>query len=101
MSDEVDPFDIDYLNEEETQEVVNWALPSAAMIVFMDSQPDADNLEDALEQIQGWRQAVDIMMRNLPVCLMDPAINLAQESYDEAVYEEEIVEGFLQQIEEL
>ena len=98
MSDE---FDIIHLDGDETQEIINWAVSAAAMVVLMDNAPRGESKEDELERLEGYDQAIDIMWDNMPDVLVTPAAVVAQESVDEAVEEEEQVEAFREELKDL
>lgn len=98
MSDE---FDIIHLNQDETQEIIDWAVSAAAMVVLMDSAPVHDNVADNLEKLEGYIQAVNILLNNLPDVLRHPAAVIANESIEEALEEEAIVDEFKEELKDL
>ncbi len=98
MSDE---FDIIHLDQESVQEIIDWAVSAAAMVILMDNAPIGDNKREELERLAGYDQAIDIMWDNMPDVLVGPATVVAQESVDEAVFEEEQVEQFREELKEL
>lgn len=98
MSDE---FDIIHLDGDETQEIINWAVSAAAMVILMDNAPRGESSTDELQRLEGYDQAIDIMWDNMPDVLVTPAAVVAQESVDEAVEEEEQVEAFREELKDL
>lgn len=97
-----DEFDIVHISHDETQGIIDWAVSAAAMAIFMDAVPNnPKTLAEAKKIIASLLDAVKITIDNMPETLVGPAQVLAVESYDEAVYEQEQVDMFLQEIEEL
>lgn len=98
MSDE---FDIIHLDQEDCQEIIDWAVSAAAMVILMDNAPEHTNVAEAVERLEGYIQAVEVMWDNMPDVLAGPAAIIAQESVDEAVAEEEEVEQFREELKDL
>ena len=98
MSDE---YDIIHLGHEEVQEIVNWAVSAAALVTLMDNAPVHTNEKEAMERLDGYIQAIRLIMDNMPDVLIRPAEIVAMEAIDEAEKEQAIVEDFLEELEEL
>lgn len=96
-----DDFDVIHLGQDDVQEIIDWAVSAAAMVILMDNAPRGENDAEELERLAGYNQAISIMWDNMPDILVDPATIIAQESLDEAVEEEEQVEQFREQLKDL
>lgn len=98
MSDEDVPQQI--LNQEEVQEIIDWAVGAAAMIVLMKNAPEHDDMDEAIERLDGYIQAIDLMVDNMPDTLVEPAYVVASEAIEDAEQEEEMVQQFLEEMDE-
>ena len=98
MSDE---FDVIHLGEEEVQDIIDWAVSAAAMVILMKNAPEHQSVEEGMERLAGYIQAHGLMWENLPEIMVHPATVVAQESYDDAVAEEEQVEQFRDELRDL
>lgn len=98
MSDE---FDIIHLDQEDCQNIIDWAVSAAAMVILMDNAPEHQNKDEGIERLEGYIQAIGIMWDNMPDVLVHPASVIAQESVEEAVEEEEAVEQFREELKDL
>ena len=98
MSDE---FDIIHLDQDDTQEIIDWAVSAAAMVILMDNAPEHETKDEGIERLNGYIQAVGIMWDNMPDVLVGPASVIAQESVEEAVEEEQTVDQFREELKDL
>lgn len=98
MSDE---FDIIHLNQEDCQNIIDWAVSAAAMVILMDNAPDHANKDEGIERLEGYIEAIGIMWDEMPRILAGPAAVIAQESVNEANEEEDAVEQFREELKEL
>jgi hypothetical protein len=101
MSDE---FDIVHLNQEQVQEIVDWAVATAAMTTLMNADAEGleeENDEGKFETLEGYVQAITIIQDNMPTCLRGPAEIVAGEALEEAAADQEIVDEFLEELEGL
>lgn len=98
MSDE---FDIVHIDHESSQEIIDWAVSAAAMVILMDNAPAHSNTDEAMERLEGYIQAIQIMLENMPDVLVGPAAAIAQDSVDSAIEDEQTVEQFRQELDEL
>lgn len=96
-----DDFDIIHLNQDDAQEVINWAVSTAAMIVLMENAPEHSNDEEGIQRLEGYIEAVNLMINNMPDILVGPANIIAAESVEEAIEEEEQVEQFREELKDL
>lgn len=96
-----DDFSIIHLDDEQTQEIIDWAVSTAAMIHLMDNAPEHGNIEEAVERLEGYIEAVEIMIDNMPDVLVGPAVEVAHEAVDNALYEDEQVEAFREELKDL
>lgn len=96
-----DDFDIVHLDQEDAQSIIDWAVRAAGMVVLMDNAPEHTDTKSALERLDGYIEAVETMVENMPDCLVQPAIAVATEAYNEAVYEEEQVDQFREELRDL
>ena len=101
MSDGPDEFDIFHLGQEDVQEIIDWAAGAAAMVLLMENAPEHTHTEEAIDRLDGYIQAVSIMVENMPQCLVGPATSIADTAVEAAVFEEEQVEQFREQLKEL
>lgn len=98
MSDE---YDIIHLGQEDVQEIVNWAVSAAALVTLMDNAPEHTNNEEAYERLEGYIQAIRLIMDNMPDVLIRPAEIVAMEAIDGAVEEQAIVDDFMEELKDL
>lgn len=96
-----DEFDIIHLDQEDAQEIINWAVAAAGIVILMDNAPIHETPEEAVEKLQGYIEAVEIMWDKMPDVLAGPAAAIAEEALEEATAEEEAVEEFRKEIENL
>lgn len=96
-----DEFDIVHLSEDEGQEIINWAVAAAGMVLLMDALPDHTNGAEAEERIKKLMDGVDIMLENMPEQLRASGAALANDRLAEAVEEEQQVEEFRKELDEL
>lgn len=85
MSDE---FDVFYLDGDETQEVINWAVSSAAVVTLMMDSPPPSDTEEALDYLSTTIEALGIIWENIPDVIKGPAAAVATESLAAAIDEE-------------
>ena len=79
MSDE---FDIVHLNHDDAQEIINWAVPAAGMILLIDDAPVSTN---PTERLEGFLEAIRTIKDNMPESLLPHAAIIAQDTIDEEV----------------
>ncbi len=96
MSDE---FDVVHLDEEETQNVVEWAVRAAAMVLLLSDMPEFD--DDPVASNKTYERVVELMSGDIPECLVPSAITLANESVAFAVEAEATIEEFKAELDEL
>ncbi len=72
------------LNMDEVQEVLNWALSACAMITLMHASPEHKNPFEAIERLDGFLEAVEIMYHNIPDCMEEPAFKIAEDCIADA-----------------
>lgn len=101
MSDDDEKKENITLEPEEVQAIINWAVSAGAMITILQNAPIHSNTEEALERLEGYVEAIDIIYANMPDCIIEPVHEVASESIDEAERNEEIVNEFRKQIDEL
>lgn len=89
MSDE---FDIEHFNHEQAQAVIDWAMSAGAMVMLMHNSPKHDNKSEAVERLDGFLNAIQIMMDNMPEVMETPCTLIATESLSFADREERAVE---------
>lgn len=89
------------LEPEEVQEIINWAISAGAMITLMKHAPEHENAEEAIERLEGYIQAIDIMYDNLPDSISETAHEVASDSIEEAEKQEALVEDFRRELDEL
>lgn len=98
MSDE---FDVIHLDQDDVQEVINWAVAAAAMVILMRQSPQSDDANEELDRLARYTHALDIIWRNLPDVLVSPATVIAEESINDAIAEEEEIERFRDELKDL
>lgn len=97
MSEEEDPIRLD---EEEVQDIIEWALSAGAMITLMHSAPLAQNVEEIAEKLNGYIEAVQIMYENIPDILVTPTHDLAVKTIESVEREDALVEQFRKEIDD-
>jgi FAD synthase len=98
MSDE---FDVVHLGHDDVQAIINWAVSTAGIAMLMQATPHGTSVEEALQRLDGFDEAVSLIVDNIPEALMEPAATVATESYEDAVFEEAAVEEFRQELDDL
>lgn len=98
MSDE---YDIIHLGQDDVQQIVDWAVSAAALVTLMDSAPEHSNDEEALERLEGYIQAIHLILDNMPDVLIRPAEIVAMEAINEAEEEQAIVDDFMEELKDL
>lgn len=101
MSDDYDEDDEDRtvdLSSDDVAEIIEWAVGTAATILLMQHSPEHTNEEELRDRMKGFLMAVDNMLEELPDCLEEPAVVRANNAYMIAEENEEIVENFVEQL---
>lgn len=103
MSDEEEfsDFDISHINHEDAQEIIDWAVATSGLVIFMDNMPIHMNGEAALEKLEAMINGVRLMTDNMPAILQAVGLEIAQQSVEDATQEEEAVEAFRAELDEL
>lgn len=96
-----DEFEIEHIDHDKAQEVIDWAVRASGTVVLIEHSPPHLDAGQGLERLQGILEAVHIMFENMPPHLLEIATQIAIESVDDAIYEEEQVEEFRQELDEL
>lgn len=96
-----DDFDVIHLDQEDVQEIIDWAVSAGAMVTLMHATPDPENAEETKERLEGFYQAVEIMFHNLPHVMEHPTQRVAEETLETARAEEEAVEQFRDELKDL
>jgi len=94
-------FSIEHINHELAQEIIDWAVATSGLAVFMDNMPLHVGPEEAEEKIEALLQGVRLMVVNMPEKLVPVGIEIAQQSVADAIHEEEQVEQFREELEGL
>lgn len=90
-----------HLDPGEVEEVVMWAIHAASTITLMHHHPEHDNDKEALERLEGYIQALEMMYNDLPTCIIEVSHDVASSIIEEAEANEAIVEEFVEQIKDL
>jgi hypothetical protein len=98
MSDDAEQERI--LNSDEVQEIIEWAIGTAATVLLMQHSPDHENVEEAMSRLNGFLMAVDNMVNEIPDCMADAAVTRANNAYSIAEENEEIVEQFVESLDD-
>ena len=101
MTDGPDDFDIQHINHEDAQEMIDWAVATSGLAIFMDNMPLHVGAEEAEEKIEALLQGVRLMVDNMPASIRAVGTEIAQQSVADAIYEEEQVEMFRDELEGL
>lgn len=96
-----DDFNIIHLDDEQVQAIIDWAVSTAAMVHIMESAPEHQNIQQAMDRLEGYIEAVDIIVENMPDVLIGPAVEVAHEAVENALHEEEQVEQFREELKDL
>lgn len=96
-----DEFDIVHGTPEEIQEIIDWAVRAAALVILMETSPEANNVDESLDKLEGFKDAVKIMVDSQPELLISVASDVAQDSLERIQEEDEAVEEFREQLKEL
>lgn len=89
------------LEPDDVQEIIDWAVSASAMVVLMHHAPEHSNEEEAKERLDGYIQAIQIMIDNMPDALVEPAHVVAGAAVEDAEKEQELVDQFLEEMKEL
>lgn len=98
MSDE---FDIIHLDQEDSQDIIDWAVGAAAMVTLMSNIPPLSGEETIEDRLEGYVEAFQLMNINMPDILIAPAAAMAADAIDSSIAEEKQVEQFRAELEEL
>jgi hypothetical protein len=99
MSSDSDDFEEYKLDEDEIAEIIEWAVGTSAMVTLMWASPDHTDEESAIQRLDGFLEAIDIMVDNMPEVLHDPAMLRANHAIEVAEETEEQVMDFMEQVE--
>lgn len=96
-------FELIHLDEGEVQEVIDWAVATAALIIIMHSVPTPEEADaEAVEQaLQAFHDGTNQIWDNLPDVLVYPSKALAYKTVEDARREEEEVKRFREQLDGL
>lgn len=89
------------LEPEEVQQIINWAVGTSALVTLMQHAEEHHTVEQAMERLEGYIDAIDTIYVNIPECLMDTAHEMAAETIEESDRQEYILEQFRKEIEDL
>lgn len=89
------------LEPAEVQEIIDWAVSASALVVLMTHSPEHTNEAETAERLDGFLQALQIMVDNLPASLVEPAHVVAAEAVNDAEHEQELVDQFLDEMKDL
>lgn len=96
MSDE---FDIFHANHDETQEMVDWAVAAAALVVILQNSPEHTNPEEGALRLENYVYCVNSMWLNMPTALVNAAIVRAADAVEESLEDERQIEEFREELE--
>lgn len=95
-----DEFEIIHIDHDESQAIIDWAVETAAAIIMTHELLD-NEYETAEEKAQDLDDCIKMMHENIPEILVRPAESLANNLMQEVIEEEEAVEQFRNQLDEL
>lgn len=99
MSEEEENEEV--LEPEEAQDVVNWAVDTAAVLTLLVHTEEAESLEDKAEKLETFMEACAALYDKIPDPISDTAHDIAVAAVEGHQEEESIVEEFRRQIEAL
>lgn len=96
-----DEFDIVHLSEDDAQQIIDWAVATGAMLHLAQNSPRHANVQEAIERLEDILEAIDMGIDTMPEALVVPSRILAKESIRETLEEEQQVDEFRRQLEDL
>lgn len=98
-----DEYDVVYLDNDDVNEVVQWATGTAALLVSLEL--DLDEIKEAFPDdpwnaVEAFVGTLQMMQDAMPDILNGPAIAIANNAIEEVAEEEAAVETFVKEIEE-
>lgn len=100
MSSDGDENEVD-LSPEEQIEIIEWSAMAAAMVTLMWSAPEVETPDEISDKLEGFLEAITIMIAEMPEKLQDIGAMRAQYQIDRQLEQEEIVEEFIRELDEL
>lgn len=97
MSDE---FDIVHAGHDDIQDIVDWAVAAAALVVILENAPVHTNFVEAMERLENYVYVINSMWLNMPKALINPAIITAADAVEETLEDERQIEEFREELEE-
>jgi hypothetical protein len=104
VSDEEDydnAFDIQHIDHDTAQQIIDWAVATAGLAIFMDHMPNPQNGEELVNRLEAMIQGVRLMVDNMPESLLAIGTDIAIQSVEDSIYEEKQVEAFRAELDEL
>lgn len=96
-----DEFDIVHLNEEEVNEIIDWAVRTGAISFIMKTYPKSKTRADMKEQLESFDKALEAILEAMPITLRGPAVTIAEETRQEVIEEEQMVAEFVEELDGL
>lgn len=90
-----------YLDEDNLEEVLDWALRAAVYVTLMHFHPNGENISEEIERLEQYTQNINTLHDLIPASIIQSVYQISQEILEDAQKTEQIVSEFVEQMKDL
>lgn len=88
------------LDEDDVQEIIDWALNASTNVVLMHNHPEPKRRGEARQKLEDFANVVNNLIEDMPDVLLDIALDIAEDRM-KSVIEKDVISRFQEELKDL